>query len=77
MLTAKARARDFPGLEQRVYLNTAAEGIPPACVREALQDYWRDKLQGMKGRDAHFARMEAVYNRRRLYCGTNSRTTRV
>src|SRR3990172_6294488 len=58
MLTAKTRARDFPGLEKRIYLNTAAEGIPPACVGEALQDYWRDKLQGMKGRDAHFARLE-------------------
>jgi cysteine desulfurase/selenocysteine lyase len=58
MLTTKTRLRDFPGLEKRVYLNTAAEGIPPTCVREALQEYWRDKLQGMKGRDAHFARME-------------------
>lgn len=58
MLTAKTRARDFPGLEQLTYLNTAAEGIPPACVGEALKDYWRDKLQGMKGRDAHFARLE-------------------
>lgn len=58
MLTAQTRARDFPGLEKRIYLNTAAEGIPPTCVGEALQDYWRDKLQGMKGRDAHFARFE-------------------
>ncbi len=58
MLTAKTRARDFPGLEKQIYLNTAAEGIPPACVGEALQDYWRDKLQGMKGRDGHFARLE-------------------
>src|SRR2546428_12546093 len=59
MLTANTRARDFPGLEKRIYLNTAAEGIPPTCVHEALDDYWRDKLQGMKGRDAHFARLEA------------------
>jgi len=58
MLTPKTRARDFPGLEKRIYLNTAAEGIPPTCVGEALQDYWRDKLHGMKGRDAHFARLE-------------------
>ena len=40
------------------YLNTAAEGIPPACVGEALQDYFRDKLRGMKGRNGHFARLE-------------------
>jgi len=58
MLTSKTRIKDFPSLKNRVYLNTAAEGIPPACVGEALQDYWRDKLQGMKGRDAHFAKME-------------------
>lgn len=58
MLTAQTRARDFHGLEKRIYLNTAAEGIPPTCVHEALEDYWRDKLQGMKGRDAHFARLE-------------------
>jgi selenocysteine lyase/cysteine desulfurase len=58
MLTAETRARDFPGLEKLTYLNTAAEGIPPTCVREALQSYWLDKLQGMKGRDAHFARLE-------------------
>jgi len=58
MLTPKSRRRDFPSLEKRTYLNTAAEGIPPTCVGAALQDYWRDKLQGMKGRDAHFARLE-------------------
>ncbi|MBI3851965.1 MAG: aminotransferase class V-fold PLP-dependent enzyme [Verrucomicrobia bacterium] len=58
MLTAETRARDFPGLDKQSYLNTAAESIPPACVGEALQDYWRDKLHGMKGRDAHFARLE-------------------
>ncbi len=39
------------------YLNTAAESIPPLCVGEALQEYWRDKLQGMRGREAHFARL--------------------
>lgn len=58
MLTAETRARDFPSLGRLAYLNTAAEGIPPICVHEALDDYWRDKLQGMKGREAHFARLE-------------------
>jgi cysteine desulfurase / selenocysteine lyase len=58
MLTAQNRSRDFPSLKNRIYLNTAAEGIPPACVGEALQNYWQDKLQGMKGREAHFTRME-------------------
>jgi len=58
MLTDRTRARDFPGLVKMTYLNTAAEGIPPACVGEALQAYFRDKLRGMKGRDGLFARLE-------------------
>lgn len=59
MLTSESRSRDFPALATMAYLNTAAESIPPLCVGEALQDYWRDKLQGMRGRDAHFARVRA------------------
>ena len=41
-----------------LYLNTAAESIPPLCVGEALQAYWHDKLRGMKGRDFHFKQVE-------------------
>lgn len=41
------------------YLNTAAESIPPRCTGEAIEAYWRDKLRGMKGRDAHFSQVEA------------------
>ena len=59
MLTTESRSRDFPALATMTYLNTAAESIPPLCVGEALQEYWRDKLQGMRGRDAHFARLQA------------------
>lgn len=55
MITPDAIRRDFPSLENRTYLNTAAEGIPPRQVGEALQQYWQDKLNGMDGRDAHFA----------------------
>jgi cysteine desulfurase/selenocysteine lyase len=58
MLTPETRSRDFPVLAGMTYLNTAAESIPPVCVGEALQSYWQDKLRGMKGRDAHYARME-------------------
>lgn len=47
------RGRDFPGLEGRVYLNTAAEGIPPPCVAEALAAYAADKQLGMDGRLLH------------------------
>jgi cysteine desulfurase/selenocysteine lyase len=59
MLTESTRLRDFPALSGMTYLNTAAESIPPLCTGEAIQAYWRDKLRGMKGRDGHFAHVEA------------------
>ena len=59
MLTDATRLRDFPTLSGMTYLNTAAESIPPRCAGEAIQEYWRDKLRGMKGRDGHFAAVEA------------------
>lgn len=60
MLTAETRHRDFPSLNDVVYLNTAAEGIPPRAVGEALQEYYRDKLRGWDGRERHFAHWEAA-----------------
>ena len=59
MLTESTRLRDFPTLSGMTYLNTAAESIPPRCTGEAIEEYWRDKLRGMKGRDGHFAAVEA------------------
>ena len=59
MLTESTRLRDFPALSGITYLNTAAESIPPRCTGEAMEAYWRDKLMGMKGRDGHFAAVEA------------------
>ena len=53
MLTPEARLRDFPSLTDRAYLNTAAEGIPPPSVAEALARYARDKQVGMDGRKLH------------------------
>src|ERR1051326_1560604 len=58
MLTTEARTREFPSLKGMTYLNTAAEGIPPRCVGEALREYSQHKLKGMRGRDDHFARLE-------------------
>src|SRR5436190_23982611 len=43
-----------------VYLNTAAEGIPPKAVEEALTQYIIDKRSGMDGREKHFAQLEAA-----------------
>lgn len=60
MLTPASRSRDFPSLEGMVYLNTAAEGIPPMCVRDALLQYFADKQQGMDGRLAHAAQWQAA-----------------
>ena len=59
MMTLELRRRDFPSLSSMTYLNTAAESIPPLSVREALEIYGLDKLRGMKGREAHYAKMEA------------------
>jgi selenocysteine lyase/cysteine desulfurase len=59
VLTESTRLRDFPTLSGITYLNTAAESIPPRCTGEAIEAYWRDKLRGMKGRDGHFAQVEA------------------
>lgn len=50
----------FPGLGDRCYLNTAAEGIPPTVVKEALDAYWADKQLGMDGRAPHFSREAAA-----------------
>ncbi len=56
MLTSTSRQTDFPSLENKTYLNTAAEGIPPLVVLEALAQYGQDKLLGMDGRKLHEAR---------------------
>ncbi len=63
MLDAKSRQDQFPSLEHMTYLNTAAEGIPPAAVRAALERYWQDKLRGMQGRRGHFAMLESAKRR--------------
>lgn len=60
MLVESTRRRDFPTLEGMTYLNTAAEGIPPLVVGEALAQYFRDRQLGMDGRPLHFAQWEAV-----------------
>ena len=63
MLTSETRDRDFPVLRGRVYLNTAAEGIPPQDVNVALQQYFADKTLGMDGRIPHAARWESLRQR--------------
>lgn len=60
MLTAASRRQAFPQLEEMVYLNTAAEGIPPLAVGEALTQYFHDHQRGMDGRIAHAAQREAL-----------------
>lgn len=60
MLDDASRREAFPSLESMTYLNTAAEGIPPVAVGEALGQYFRDKQLGMDGRERHFAQWEAA-----------------
>jgi len=60
MLTSAARERDFPALAGMVYLNSAAEGMPPLAVRDALLQYFTDKQLGMEGRDKHAAVWDAA-----------------
>ena len=60
MLTTRTRKRDFPSLDTRAYLNTAAEGVPPLAVGEALQQYFEDKQLGMDGRKPHAAQWDAA-----------------
>ncbi len=45
------------------YLNTAAEGIPPPAVLDALAQYGRDKLLGMDGRKLHEVQWQGVRQR--------------
>ena len=40
----------FPGTGGRTYLDTAAEGLPPASLVDALQEYAHDKNRGTPGR---------------------------
>tara|TARA_R110000850_G_scaffold148195_5_gene270421 strand:- start:4303 stop:5427 length:1125 start_codon:yes stop_codon:yes gene_type:complete len=58
MFDDESRGRLFPSLQNKVYLNTAAEGIPPDCSREALSAYHNRKTQGMAGRDGLFEEFE-------------------
>ena len=60
MLTEESLREEFPSLAERAYLNTAAEGIPPVAVGQALGQYVKDKQRGMDGRDLHFAEWNAA-----------------
>ena len=42
--------QDFPALEDRIYLNTGAEGIPAPGSRKAVQAYLEAKNRGAEGR---------------------------
>ena len=60
MLDDATRYQDFPLLREQIYLNTAAEGIPPLAVGNALEQYFRDHQLGMDGRELHEAQRDAV-----------------
>lgn len=58
MLTSESRQSQFPSLEGRIYLNTAAEGIPPLSAKSALDEYFQSKSKGMDGRDDLFQKFD-------------------
>lgn len=60
MLTEAVRRQDFPSLSGMTYLNSAAEGMPPLAVGQALQQYFADKQLGMDGRERHAAQWNAA-----------------
>ncbi len=60
MITDDAIKLHFPSLENRIYLNSAAEGIPPESVISALAQYAEDKLLGMDGRKLHELQWEST-----------------
>jgi cysteine desulfurase / selenocysteine lyase len=60
MLDDASRGRSFPALANMVYLNTAAEGIPPVAVDVALAQYAHDRQLGMDGRALHYAQWDAA-----------------
>jgi selenocysteine lyase/cysteine desulfurase len=56
--------KDFPGLERRVYLNTAATGLPPPTVRPAVEAFYRElEDSGDAHWDDWMARREEVRQR--------------
>jgi len=60
MLDPASRRAAFPTLDTMTYLNTAAEGISPTAVGEALASYFRHKQGGAPTRERHMAEWEAV-----------------
>ena len=38
--------KDFPALQRRVYLNSAATGLPPPSVRAAVDRFYRELEEG-------------------------------
>lgn len=54
---------EFGFLEQRTYLNTAAEGLSPASAQSALNSYVEAKCQGTDGRESMYATEQSCRRR--------------
>ena len=65
--------KDFPGLEDRVYLNAAAASVSPRWVREALTRYQQEyELGGDEHWDLWLAQMEVVRERVARFIGAQA-----
>lgn len=60
MIDPQERARSFPSLAEMTYLNTAAEGISPTVVGEALELYYRCRRLGAPGREQLLAELQSL-----------------
>src|SRR5687767_9189343 len=60
MLDERSRHEQFPSLGGMTYLNTAAEGISPVVVGDALGLYFKHRRMGSAGRPDHLEEWEAA-----------------
>ena len=72
MLSQNSRSIDFPSLTDQTYLNTAAEGIPPQEVLQALEQYGQDKLLGMDGRILHAKHRDSLCQKTAKFFGLDA-----
>src|SRR5688500_15151308 len=62
----------FPSIQSRCYLDTAAEGIPPLAAVSALDEYCREKASGTPGRIRHYEVQREAEAAAAALLGTNA-----
>jgi cysteine desulfurase / selenocysteine lyase len=62
----------FPRASEVCYLDTAAEGLPPLSVEDALMNYWFQKTRGTPGRPYLFEMQKATEHAVATLLGTSA-----